>query len=179
MSADHDDLLDSSRLIGLSQRPIGQIRSQRAACLEVEGALSYVRRLVQGSLDIVEREWHVRDGGGAPESIEVLVNLLPEILGEVSRPPGNGRLTQTLGPTELSEELASEFESLVGDGRLARAGDLSNAELDHLLAELQGLEARISSKRRAFHDRIDVLQSELTRRYQSGEASIDALLHPS
>ena len=65
MGWDHDHLLDPEALADLEQRPIEDVRAQRAACVEVETGLSYLRRLIQGSLDIVGQAIEQRgaDGG--------------------------------------------------------------------------------------------------------------------
>jgi hypothetical protein len=49
--------------------------------------------------------------------------------------------------------------------------------LDELLEKLSSLERSVSSERRALHDIQDRVQEELVRRYRSGEATVDALLH--
>jgi hypothetical protein len=41
---------------------------------------------------------------------------------------------------------------------------------------LSDLEHAVSARRRSLHERIDALQSELTRRYKTGEATVDSLL---
>lgn len=41
---------------------------------------------------------------------------------------------------------------------------------------MEGLEQEVSGVRRRLHAQIDQLQAEITRRYRSGEASVDALL---
>jgi hypothetical protein len=179
MSSEHDALLEPEGLTNLEERPIEEIRAQRAACIEVETGLSYLRRLIQGSLDIIERELVRRAGGGDPQSVGDLVDQLPDILGEIPRPPGVGRLTQILEPTEFDDELIHAYEDLVGDGRLARAADLGGVELVALMDQLREIEVRVSARRHAFHGRIDALQAELTRRYRTGEATVDALLEPT
>jgi hypothetical protein len=177
MSADHDRLLDPAHLVGLERRSIDDIRALRRACIDYETGLSYLRRLVQGSMDILEGELSRRQGGGA--STGELVDSLPELLGEAPRPTGVGRLTSSLEPTEVDDELAHRYEALVAGGELAHAPDMVGAELHHLLAELHDIEQLVSAKRHAFHHRIDALQAELTRRYRTGEASVDSLLGTS
>ena len=178
MSADHDRLLDPAHLVGLEQRPIDQIRSLRRACIEYETGLSYLRRLVQGAIDILEGELQ-RRAGGSPDGPAELVDALPGLLGESSRPPGLGRLTPSLEPHELDHELVRRYEALVGRGELAHAAEVDGAELHRLLGELQDVERQVSEERHAFHTRIDALQAELTRRYRTGEASVDTLLGSS
>jgi len=179
MSFDHDHLLAPDGLADLGDRPLEEIRAQRAACVDVETGLSYVRRMVQGSLDIVEREITRRSGNGDVQAVGDLIDQLPGILGDAPRPPGVGRLSQTLEPTDLDDALVTEFEELVGDGRLAQINAIDESELHRLVSELKGIEGRISEKRRAYFDRIDALQAEITRRYQTGEASVESLLESS
>jgi hypothetical protein len=83
---------------------------------------------------------------------------------------------ETLEPTRFDPELGAAYEELIGDGRVARAADLGDDELAQLLEQLRGLERRVSSQRHDYHERIDALQAELTRRYRTGEATVDALL---
>jgi len=179
MSSEHDALLDPSGLTDLEDRPIDEIRARRAACIEVETGLSYLRRLIQGSLDIIERELVRRAGGGDPQSVGDLVDQLPDILGEIPRPPGVGRLTQILEPTEFDDELIRAYEDLVGDGRLARAADLGGVELVALMDQLREIEVKVSARRHDFHQCIDALQSEMTRRYRTGEVTVDSLFEPT
>jgi hypothetical protein len=178
MSADHDRLLDPSHLVGLEQRPIDQVRALRRACVDYETGLSYLRRMVQGSIDIIEGELQHRSGGAHETSAE-LVEALPGLLGEAGRPPGLGRLTPSLEPTELDDELVHRYEDLVGRGEVAHVTEVDRGELHRLLGELHEVEAEVSTKRHAFHHRIDALQAELTRRYRTGEASVDTLLGSS
>src|SRR5262245_26730360 len=98
MSAEPDRLLDPAHLDGLEARPIDEIRALRRACIDYETGLSYLRRLVQGSIDIIEGELQRRTRHGGEETGE-LVDALPGLLGEVGRPPGLGRLTAALEPT--------------------------------------------------------------------------------
>jgi hypothetical protein len=177
MSADHDRdrLLDPAHLVGLAQRPLDEVRSLRRECLEYETGLSYLRRRVQGSIDIIEGELERRAGGAADTSGE-LVDALPGLLADSARPPGLGRLTASLEPVELDHEAVRRYEALVGGGDVAHVTGAGVAELHQLLRDLQDIEREVSHERHAFHNRIDALQAELTRRYRTGEASVDSLL---
>jgi hypothetical protein len=175
MSAEHERLLDPSHLQGIEKRPIEQIRALRRACVEYETGLSYLRRLVQGSIDILEGELE-RRGGGEPHDPGELVEALPGLLGDVGRPSAHGgRLTASVDPVELDDELAHRYE-LVRGGELARTAELDVTGLHRLLGDLHDIERLVSARRHGFHDRIDALQAELTRRYRTGEASVDSLL---
>lgn len=174
MSDDHDHMLDPQYLDGLRARPLEEVRAMRAAAVEVETGLSYLRRMVQGPLDIVHREIARRSGGEGPADLATMVAELPETLGDVPRPGGVGRLTRTLEPTDVDAELEAELSALVGD--LAEVAQMDDGPLERLAADLTTFEARVSARRQAFFALIDQIQAEIARRYQSGEASVDALL---
>jgi hypothetical protein len=53
---------------------------------------------------------------------------------------------------------------------------LADGELLKLHERLAEFELEVSGRRRAYFDQIDALQAELTRRYRSGEATVDSLL---
>lgn len=167
-------LLDPAYLDDLEHRAIEDIRSMRAECQDVETGLSYLRRSVQGRLDIVAAELQRREAGGDPADIARLVEQLPTILGDHLRAPGNGRLPNTLGPGHVDEELQARLDALVAT--LDDLAALSTDDLRSAQQELTDLESVISGRRRELFDRIDSLQAELTRRYRTGEASVESLL---
>lgn len=151
------------------------LRARRAEAQEIEVGLSYLRRVAQGRLDIVAAEVRRRAEGGAPLDSESLVAGLSDILGDHILAPGNGRLPQLLGPN-LEELDTSTLDDIAGPGRLAAIGDASDAEIAELIEALSAYEADVSSQRRGLHERIDALQAEITRRYKTGEASVESLL---
>ena len=65
---------------------------------------------------------------------------------------------------------------MVGGGRAATVTDMSDADLEELAAGLTAFERKVSEQRHSFFERIDALQAELTRRYRTGEASVESLL---
>ena len=175
MNGDAERMLRPDYLTVLEARPIDEIRAMRDECVEVETGLSYLRRMVQGPLDIVSRDLVRREVGGEPDRA-ALIEELPGILADGPRPPGNGRLSQTLEPVAHDPELAGELDTLVGGGAIADITSLDDRQLLDLQAGLTDFEHRVSERRREFFGRIDALQAELTRRYKSGEASVDSLL---
>jgi hypothetical protein len=54
---------------------------------------------------------------------------------------------------------------------------ISDQDLAAASQRLAALERRVSDHRRVLFDRLDALQAELARRYKSGEASVESLLH--
>jgi len=115
------------------------------------------------------------EGAPAP-SDDDLVRELAATLADRSRPPGNGRLPQLMAPDAVGVDTA-DLDAIARPGALARITECPDAELVDLVEKLSAYEASVSKQRRALHERIDALQAELTRRYRTGEASIESLLH--
>ena len=159
----------------LTALSMDELRAKRAESQAVEVGLSYLRRLAQGRLDIVAAEQRRRAEGGAPVDHEHLVESLSDILGEHLIAPGNGRLSQLLGP-DLGEVDTAPLDAIAGPSRLAALPDLTDAEVAELLEQLAAYEHDVSARRRALFEQIDALQAEITRRYKSGEASVESLL---
>ena len=159
----------------LTGLPIEEIRALRAEGQELEVDQSYLRRLVQGRLDIVAAELRHRVEGGERADLAQLVSELPEILGDHVHAPGLGRLPTFMAPSDPSA-LVAEVDEVVDVDRLCALPELSDDELRQLIDDLTELERAVSARRRALHERIDALQAELTRRYRTGEASVESLL---
>ena len=169
-------IFDASYMDDLAARPIEEIRAMRAECQEVETGLSFLRRVAQGHLDIVAAEIARRRDGGAPADVAALVDRLPEILADHLRAPGNGRLPTTLGPGRPDSELEERLADLVAASGIDTLESVDDDALRQVCDDLSRLEQEASTRRRALFDRIDGLQAELTRRYRTGEASVESLL---
>ena len=173
-----DAVLAPDYLKGLTTTSIDDVRARRAECQALEVSLSYLRRLVQGRLDIVLAEAHRRQAGDPEQDLEALVARLPEILSEHVHAPGMGRLSTFMAPgdEEAEPELSARLDEVAGADRLAHLPSLTDDEIQALVDDLTALEREVSTHRRALHERIDALQEELVRRYKTGEASVDSLL---
>lgn len=172
--ADIERFLDPSFLDGLEERPIEDVRSSRAEIQRAELALSYVRRLVQGRLDILEAERRGRESG--TEVADDPVHLLPEILADAPRQSGPGRLPMQIDPGEEAAILVADLDRAVDPGTLTDLAGQSLSDLDAAAEKLREVERGISDQRHVLHERLGTLEAELVRRYRSGEASVDALL---
>jgi hypothetical protein len=176
MSSDLAALLDPGYLGDLTSRTMDDVRAMRTECQEVETGLSLLRRMVQGRLDIVGVELTRRAEGGDPSDLPDLIARLPQVLSDRTHAPGVGRLPQMMAPGELPEDLEAELDAIVGSGHLA---DLPSVDDDHLRSmadALAAFEHKVSGHRHALFERIDALQAEITRRYRTGEATVDSLL---
>jgi len=171
-----DQILSSGYLGDLQHRSIDDIRTMRARCQEVETGLSYLRRMVQGRLDIVGVELQRRREGGDPGELGDLVDRLPEILADRARPAGLGRLPQLMAPGEIDAPLAAELDAITAGHDLATLSSASDEELERFREGLERLEREVSERRKDMFAPIDALQAEITRRYRTGEADVAALL---
>ena len=174
-SARIDRLLGPEYLGDVASRSMEEIRAMREECQQAEVGLSYLRRLAQGRLDIAAAELRRRSEGADPSQVADLVAQLPEILGRQVVSPGPGRLPTYLAPAD-DADLTAELDAVADPAGLASLVELDDEKVRGLADHLAALEASISARRRALHERIDVLQAELVRRYKSGEASVDSLL---
>jgi hypothetical protein len=176
MAAELDALLDPEYLGDLTTRDMDEVRAMRTECQEVETGLSLLRRVVQGRLDIVGLELQRRADGGDPDDLPDLIARLPELLSDRTHSPGVGRLPQIMAPGELPAALEEELDAIVGDAHLADLPSVDDTVLGAMAEQLSEFEHRVSGYRRELFERIDALQAEITRRYKTGEASVDSLL---
>ncbi len=155
---------------------LDDLRARRDAAVSAESGLSYLRRLVQGPLDLVRAELEHR-AAGEQRDLATMVEQLPDVLTETGRAGVGGRLPRSLDPTSLDPELQAELDRLTDGG--AKIADLpgeSNDELVALAHDLDALERRISERRQALHREIDALNGELAERYRSGAATVEGAL---
>jgi hypothetical protein len=175
-SAQLERLLEPGYLGDLRERPLEEVRAMRSECQQVEVGLSYLRRLAQARLDIIAGELRRRTEGGDPNDLSDLIGKLPEILADRVHAPGQGRLPQHLAPGDSEQALQAELEAIVSEGGLTSLPEVDEEHVRRLADSLTEFEHEVSGKRRELHQRIDALQAEITRRYQSGEANVDTLL---
>ena len=165
-----------SELSALAGVPVAELRRRRNQVQQTEQTLSYLRRLVQGRLDIVLDEQHRRSEGAGSRDLAHLVDDLPNILAEHTSGSGRGALPGLDLPEEDEGAFVSDLDRIVDASRLGDLAKCSDDELRTIVDALNGLEHRVSAHRRDLHNAIDGFQSEIVQRYKSGEASVDALL---
>jgi len=161
------------------------IRARRSNCQSYEARVSYLRRLVQGRLDIVEHERRRRREGQPPADLALLVAEIADALGDDQPVRSNsGRPVDSfVARGELSDEAAA-FEHMMTakiDGVLdapafAHLQDRDDTELADMEYALRDLEREVSERRRSLHAELDVLTQELARRYKTGEATVETVL---
>lgn len=131
-------------------------------CAEVETSVSYLRRLAQARIEILEAEQRRRSSGG---SVEDLIADLPRILGAGSSRSAapQSRVAAPDVPI-LDLRWPDGREQLVADETLANLPVLSDDELGQTLERLQEFEHDLSSLRRQLHTVIDGIEREIATR---------------
>ena len=147
------------------------LRAERDSLRKHEDAVSFVRRLAQGRVDLVAAvRRHKADGTGAVSVAEIVRSGVgPAPSTGSARPPRD---------TEVSADhpLLTEFDALCDQLGFDNMADLDDAGLQALESGLKAFETNQSDIRRQLFDRIDALTAELVRRYRDGDASVDTLL---
>ena len=170
-----DRVLADDYLGDLSARPLDDIRAMRDECRTIENKVSFLRRLIQGRLDIVAADLRRRAEGGSPVDLGSLIEQLPDILSDKGHPGGPGRLPSGVLPPD-DDDLTVELDRVAGADVLARLPELSDDEVSALAERIGDLERQVSASRKGLFSRIDTLHEELVRRYKTGEADATALL---
>jgi hypothetical protein len=173
-----DRIAAPAYLENLAEMSLDEVRLRRDECQDLENAVSYVRRVAHGRLDIVGTELTLRAGDDTAGLAE-LVERLPDALADRARASGlPQRAAQALEPPDdLVAPIMADLDAIVGPGQLGSLPDAETQSLEATVAGLQAFESDISQKRRELHDIIDELQAEIGRRYQTGEVSVDSLLN--
>ncbi|HLG00719.1 MAG TPA: hypothetical protein VI916_09615 [Acidimicrobiia bacterium] len=158
-----DRVLEPDFLDNLPARAEDELRSMRKDCQEVETEYSYLRRLAQARIAILEAE-RARRERGAP--LSELIDELPKILADGEPPrPGQAdvRIPALLAPKKLSGYHRG-LERLVEDDTLANLPNLSDGEVAESIEQLHALEREVSEIRKSLHDVIDTLAEQLAAR---------------
>ncbi|MCA1832447.1 MAG: aerial mycelium formation protein [Actinomycetota bacterium] len=163
-----DRILDAGFLDGLTARPLPEVRALRGETEEEEALLSYERRLLHGRMDILRAERERRAGKGGS-----LLERLPEILADDAIP---SRGSMPRGDPPSLDHPRRRVEKLVSDQTLANMADLSDPQLDAIIATLEQAEHEVSEQRKSVLAVLDALTGEIGRRYGSGEANPEDVL---
>jgi hypothetical protein len=167
-----DRVLDGDFIAGLDSASLSEVRGRRHEAEQEEADLSYVRRLLQGRIDIVRAELGRRSGGERGSLVDQLAGILAE--GTVGEPRGSGH-HNVVEPSRVAENRRS-VEQLVSDVGVSDVVNRSDEELAESLSRLTNYEAAVSRNRRRVQEVMDACTAEIARRYQSGEATVDDLL---
>ncbi|MFI0505681.1 aerial mycelium formation protein [Streptomyces albogriseolus] len=165
---------------GLTALSLAELRAMRRDAQRDEADLSYVRRLLQGRIDILRAELARRDlPAGAPAAVAPgetsVVERLPEILRDTPARHRSSARHLTLG-TPRSEEYRRLAAEMLAEVELSDLGARTDGELRTAMGRLVGYEQQVSRRRQRLQGTADACGAEITRRYREGEAQVDDLL---
>lgn len=169
-----DRVLSDDFLAGLADLPLEQVRALRRDAEQEETDLSYLRRLLQGRLDILRAE--IRRRRGDADSAD-LVSSLSHILadeGTSASPHGLGRHISA-EPSRVDSH-RRHVEALVADVDLSNPAAHDDADLQRVVEVLEREEQEVSNQRRQVQTVMDACTAEITRRYRDGDADVSDLL---
>lgn len=167
-----DRVLADDFLSSLNELSMEHLRERRHEAEQEEADLSYLRRLLQGRMDIVRAELSRRHGN----STESLVDQLASILADGPPGPAHGLGRHaTVEPSRVDEHRRA-VEQLVSDAGVSDVVGRNEDELAASLTRLEEYERAVSRNRRRVQEAMDSCTAEVARRYQSGEATVDDLL---
>jgi hypothetical protein len=149
-------------LAALAGADAARIRVMRDECRAEERRLSYVRRVLQGHLDLALAEVARRRG-------EQTASLVTRVAEALTGPTGAVRPARAVGlyePSEGADDVALDVES-------ARLPDLDDAALAAHVERLHQRERALSDQRGVLLAHLDRLQEALVASYRDGDAAID------
>jgi hypothetical protein len=167
-----DRVLAEDYLEGLAGLSMDDVRSFRKEAEQEETDLSYIRRLLQGRLDILRAEHARRTGSGDASLVDSLATILADDNG--GSPHGLGR--HIAAEPSRTDQHRRHVEALVADLDISDPGALDDAALSRALEALEAEERSLSEKRRAVQKVMDACTAEITRRYRDGDANVSDLL---
>lgn len=161
--------------VGVGGLRLPELRTLRRDAQRDEADLSYVRRLVQGRIDILRAELARRRDRQAPVPEAPVVDRLSEILADApSRHRTSARhVTLTTPRGDEFRRLAAENLAEVELSDLAARTD---EELHDAMGRLVRYEQQVSRRRHELQRTTDDCSAEIARRYRDGEAQVDDLL---
>ncbi|MEU9243919.1 aerial mycelium formation protein [Streptomyces sp. NPDC048385] len=155
----------------LTRLSLPELRVLRRDAQRDEADLSYVRRLLQGRIDILRAELARRSPAGAAS----VVDRLPEILTDAPARHRSSARHVTLG-TPHNEEYGRLAADMLSEVELSDLQARTDTELTTAMGRLVRYEQEVSRRRQRLQRTADDSSGEITRRYREGEAQVDDLL---
>lgn len=151
-----------------SEQPsLAEIRAQRNALQGAEDAISFVRRLAQGRLDLAQDEQR-RRAAGRDAPTESLAQRLADVFGQQhgggsARPP-----RETNVPAD--HPLVQELDQVCEHYQFESMENIDDRALSELINALEMFEKSCSQQRHELFEQIDALTAELVKRVREGGA---------
>jgi anti-sigma-K factor RsiG len=155
----------------LAALSLPELRTLRRDAQRDEADLSYVRRLLQGRIDILRAELARRGPAGQAS----VVDRLSEILTDAPARHRSSARHVTLG-TPHSEEYRQLAAEMLAEVELSDLGARTDLELNTAMGRLVRYEQQVSHRRQRLQRTADDCSGEIARRYREGEAQVEDLL---
>ncbi len=149
---------------------LNDLRDRRREAQRDEADLSYVRRLVQGRIDILRAELARRRDPESP-----VVDRLSEILTDTPSLHRSSARHVTL-TTPRGDECRKLAAEALAEVELSDLGARTDEELHTAMGRLVRSEQQVSRRRHQLQRTADDCGAEIARRYRDGEAHVDDLL---
>ncbi|WP_392965807.1 AmfC protein [Streptomyces sp. LN245] len=171
---------------GITVLRLPELRTLRRDAQRDEADLSYVRRLLQGRIDILRAELarrgehrmpapasgHLSPVGRGKHSV---VERLSEILTDAPARYRSSARHVTVG-TPHGEEYRALAADMLAEVELSDLEARTDEELGAGLGRLVRYEQQVSRRRQQLQRTADDCSAEIARRYREGEAQVDDLL---
>ncbi|WP_437056539.1 RsiG family protein [Streptomyces sp. enrichment culture] len=154
-----------------------ELRALRRDAQREEADLSYVRRLLQGRIDILRAELARRGPATVVTTAATgsVVERLSEILADAPARQRSSARHVTLG-TPRTEECRRLAAEMLGEVELSDLTARTDGELTTGMGRLVRYEQQVSGRRQRLQRTADDCSAEIARRYREGEAQVDDLL---
>lgn len=164
-----DRVLTPSFTEGLAALSNDELHSRREDARLEEREVSYIRRLLQGRLDLLRADLERRRGGGDVTTVRAdadLVGQLASAMAEHAVGAPSRHLVDVEPPDQVQRRRAAEVA--VADVRLSDPRSMKDDELEEVIAHLDALERQASATRKAVITVLDTLSAEVQRRVVEG-----------
>jgi hypothetical protein len=156
-----DRVLDPSYLADLGEVGVEELRRRRREAMSEEADLSYLRRMLQGRIEVLQVQ--LSDSGEGIVDEELVARLTAAMVANV----GGGVRQHSMVEPERVGDRRRYVERLIADIELsAPEGDEDTARTN-IVAKFTDVERSVSEARRNVHRVIDVIADELASRYRS------------
>lgn len=172
-----DRVLADGFIQGLDDLPTDEVRARRTDAQAEEEAVSYVRRLLQGRLDILRAELIRRTDEGNEDAADLLSQLSGVLSDDATghRDQLAARATRLRVPEGI-DGYTERLDAVLDASALEELEGRTVETLQAFIDRLTDHEHELSELRQSLFLRIDALRAELARRYKDGRAVIGDLL---
>ena len=166
-----DTVVEPSFVEGLTDLGLEELRERRDQALAEREFVSYLRRLIQVRIDVLDGE---RIRRATSEDPKDMVERLTEAMSEGPQGPGRGEALRLTLSEEDMAEADRRADAVVSDQEVCELETLGEDELEQAIAALREEEERVSHERTVVLRVHDQLQDELKRRYREDPTLIIA-----